>query len=279
MTGIGRAVCENESWKVSSLIKSLNSKGLDISIKSNYNLSPLEMNIRKLIRDSIARGTVSVQIEITPKKASTPVDIGRVLLNIQMVRIIAKEMGLKLTDDTVFQIAWRYSEKITEELSPELEECLYTSLQEAIKDLVNSRREEGKHLKEDMEARVRKIEDLLDQIEKRKEEVLNSIKNRIIEKAKELGLPDTHHTVLSEITFILSRIDVDEEITRLKAHIQRIKSLLNSEGEVGRKLDFTLQELHREINTLGNKLPEFSQIVVEIKSEIDRLKQQVANVE
>jgi uncharacterized protein (TIGR00255 family) len=279
MTGVGKAVWENESWKVSTLIKSVNSRGLDIFIKSNYNLSPVEMNIRKLIRDAIARGTVSVQIDITPKKAETPVDVGKILLNVEIIKTIAKELGLKLTDDTIFQIAWKNSERIMEELSPQLEDCLYTSLRSALSDLIRSRKEEGQHLKEDIKMRTRRIESLLESIERQKEEVLNSIKNRVIEKAKELGLPDTHHTVLSEITFILSRIDVDEEITRIKSHLQKIKSLLNSEGEVGRKLDFVLQEMHREINTLGNKLPEFSQWVVEIKTEVDRLKQQVANIE
>ncbi len=279
MTGVGKFVFENEKWTVTVFVKSVNSKGLDIFVKSNYNLSSAELNIRKLVREFITRGTVNMHIDIAPKIASPPVDLKRIFLNVEVIKLVAKELGLELTDDTILQTAWRYSEKTAEELSSDLEECLYSAVRGALEDLVKSRKEEGKHIKEDTMARLQKIENLLMEIERQKDKVLNSVKNRILEKAKDLNLPEEHPTVLNEITFILSRMDVDEELTRFKAHMHRIKELINFEGEVGRKLDFTLQEMHREINTLGNKMPEFSQLIVEIKSEIDRLKQQVANVE
>ncbi|GBC88863.1 hypothetical protein HRbin13_00994 [bacterium HR13] len=279
MTGVGKVVFENDEWRVFTLVKSVNSKGLDIFIKTNYNLSSAEINIRKLVREFITRGTVNVHIDVTPKKVETPVDIKKVLVNVQIVKLVMEELGLKLTDDTIFQTAWKYSEKTAEELSPQLEDCLYSSLREALRDLVRSRKEEGEHIKQDIQARLQKIEGLLEEIEKLKDQVLSSVKGRILERAKELGLPEVHPTVLNEITFILSRMDVDEELTRFKAHLSKISSLLDTEGDVGRKLDFTLQEIHREINTLGNKMPELSHLVVEIKSEIDRIRQQVANVE
>jgi len=108
---------------------------------------------------------------------------------------------------------------------------------------------------------------------------LERLKHRVLERAKELGLPEENPTVLNEIVFLLSKMDIEEELTRFKVHLERFENLLNSEEEVGRRLDFLLQEMHREINTLGNKMPELSKWAVEIKVEIDRLKQQVANVE
>ena len=100
-----------------------------------------------------------------------------------------------------------------------------------------------------------------------------------MEKAKELNLPEGNPTVLNEISLILSKVDIEEEVTRFKVHLERFEGLLDTQGEVGRKLEFLLQEMHREINTLGSKMPELSQWVVEIKTEVDRLKQQVANIE
>jgi len=279
MTGIGKALVENEEWKVSTLIKSLNAKGLDVFIKSNYNLSPIELNIRKMVRDFVVRGTINIQIDITPKKPEFPIDKEQVSISVNIIKLLAKELGLNLSDDVVFQTAWRHAEKFIEELNPSLEEAVYSSLREALMDLVKSREEEGKHLKEDIEARLLKIEENIAQIEERKEEVLSSVKERVLEKARELGLSESHPTVLNEITLILSKMDIEEELTRFKTHLKRFKDLINSKEDVGRRLDFLLQEMHREITTLGNKMPEFSKLVVDIKTEIDRLKQQVANIE
>ncbi len=279
MTGVGKGLYEDERWKASVIAKTLNAKGLEVFIKSNYNLSPMEIKIRKLIKDFLSRGTLSLYIDITPKVAQLPVDINRILMNVEMIKAIASDLELKISDDMMFQIAWRYSEKNVEEMDPSLEECVYASVKEALEDLIKSREEEGEHIKEDISLRLKKIEDTVDDINRRKDDILNAVRQRVLAKAKELGLPEVHPTVLNEITYMLSRMDIDEEITRLKAHLKKMRILLSSEEDVGRKMDFICQEMHREITTLGNKIPELSDFVVEMKTEIDRLKQQAANIE
>ncbi|AAC06937.1 endoribonuclease YicC domain-containing protein [Aquifex aeolicus] len=116
-------------------------------------------------------------------------------------------------------------------------------------------------------------------LDRKKEEFKERIKERVLERAKALNLPEEHPTVLNELMFLLEKYDVNEEVQRLKAHVERFKKLLESEGEVGKKLEFLAQEMHREITTLGNKIPDFSEYTVEVKAEIDKIKQQAANVE
>ncbi|MFN3813882.1 MAG: YicC family protein [Aquificaceae bacterium] len=279
MTGVGKGLYEDERWKASVIAKTVNAKGLEVFIKSNYNLSPMEIKIRRLIKDLLLRGTLSLYIDITPKVIQVPVDVKRIHMNVDMIKAIVSNLELKISDDVIFQTAWRYSEKNVGEMDPSLEECVYLSVKEALKDLVKSREEEGEHMKEDISLRLKKMEDALEDTAKKKDDILNTIREKVLVRAKELGLPEVHPTVLNEITFILSRMDIDEEITRLKAHLKKMKSLLSSKEDVGRKMDFICQEMYREVSTLGNKMPELSNFVVEIKAEIDRLKQQAANIE
>ena len=279
MTGFGVGESESEYWKVRIFAKSVNGKSLDIFVKSNVNLMPIEMAIRKKVKDYIKRGTVNISIEVEPKRMDYIIDPQRILQNVNLVKSLAKELSLQVSDDVVFEVGLRYAEKTIEEVDEKLQETIDKALDVAIKNLVESRKEEGETLKKDMESRLRRIEDMLSKILEIKDQLYESLKNRVLEKAKELVLQEMHPTVINEIAFLLSRADIEEEITRFKAHISRAKELLKTEDEVGKKLDFVLQEMHREINTLGNKMPELSEYVVEIKSEIDRLKQQTANVE
>jgi len=112
-----------------------------------------------------------------------------------------------------------------------------------------------------------------------KDDIVGRIRERIVERAKRLNLTEEHPLVLNEIVFLLEKMDVEEEVTRLKTHLSRFRKLLAEQGDVGKRLEFLAQEMHREINTLGNKIPDLSEFVVEIKAEIDRIKQQAANVE
>lgn len=130
-----------------------------------------------------------------------------------------------------------------------------------------------------MVERLNKIEELMQEVLKQKEEIYEKAKRKVLEKAEELGLSENKALVLNEITLIMSKMDVEEEITRLRSHLKKSRELMKSNEDVGRKLEFIFQEMHREITTLSNKLPDLSSLAVEIKTEIDRLKQQVANVE
>lgn len=279
MTGYGSGTFENDRWIVNVFVRSLNGKTLEIFIKSNYNLMSLEFSVRKLVREFVRRGTVNLHIEVKRKELIEPVNLETLFTNINFFKILREKLSLSVSDDTILQLAARFSEAPKEEVDPSLEEALSCALTDALKELLNRRAEEGDHIRKDMEERLKRIEELLKDIMNKRQEVYERVKKRVIEKAKELGLSEDNALVLNEIALILSKMDVEEEITRFMAHLNKSRELFKSQEDVGRKLEFLFQEMHREITTLSNKLPDLSSLAVEIKTEIDRLKQQVANVE
>ncbi len=279
MTGFGSGKYENEKWLVDIFVKSLNGKALEIYIKSNYNLMALEFSIRKTVREFIRRGTVSVNVNVKRKDIVEPVDLENLLTNINFFRLLREKLNLSVSDDTLLRLATEFSESPKEEIDPYLEEAVLSALTDALKELLNRRAQEGGNIRKDMEERLKRIESLVEEILKNKDEVYEKTKKRILEKAEELGIAEDKALVLNEMALIISKMDIEEEITRLKSHIHRSIELMKSHEDVGKKLEFLFQEMHREITTLSNKLPDLSPIAVEIKTEIDRLKQQVANVE
>lgn len=279
MTGFGRGEAEGEGWKVSVMIRSLNGKGLDISIKAPIFLMPLEQEVKRLVKEKLRRGTVLVFIDVEPKRAEPPVDPERLARNVSFLKHLSRErLSLNTSDDLLFELAWKYAERPPGEVDEELKETVLASTDKALGDLVESRKREGLTLLEDLSNRVKRIEDMLGRILEIKDDLMTAVKDKVLERAKQLDLPKEHPTVLNEIAFLIERMDIEEELTRLRAHLRRFKELLGKE-EVGKKLEFLAQEMHREVTTLGNKLPYLSRFVVDIKAEIDRIKQQAANVE
>ena len=279
MTGFGSGVYENDRWAVSVFVKSLNGKTLEVFIKSNYNLMSLEFSIRKMVREFLRRGTVNIHVDVRRKDIIEPVNPENLSTNINLFKIIREKLNLNVSDDTVLQLATRFSEAPKEAIDPNLEEAISCALTDALKELLNRKAEEGEHIRLDMDERLNKIEELMQEVLKQKEEIYEKAKRKVLEKAEELGLSENKALVLNEITLIMSKMDVEEEITRLRSHLKKSRELMKSNEDVGRKLEFIFQEMHREITTLSNKLPDLSSLAVEIKTEIDRLKQQVANVE
>ena len=279
MTGFGKGEAESENWKVSVVMRSLNGKGLDVSVRMPSFLIPVESKIKELVRSRLKRGTVHVMVDVESKTVIPPVDTDKLSKNVELVRKLSRELNLSVSDDTVFEYSWKYSEKAITEVDEELESTLLEGVKRALSELLDSRSREGMALKKDLLRRVERIESLLDKIKDQKDQIIERVKERVIEKAKKLELPEEHPTVMNEILFLLEKMDVEEEVTRLETHINRFKTLLEEKTEVGKKLEFLAQEMHREITTLGNKIPDLSEYVVEIKAEIDRIKQQSANVE
>ena len=279
MTGFGKGEHETENWKASVMMRSLNGKGLEISLRIPPYLLPIEKEIKDTIKSKLKRGTVTVYIDLEQKVVQPPIDTEKLKANVEMLKELVSKLHLMPTDDKILDYAWRYSEKAEVEVDEELKNVVLEAIKKALEELLESRRKEGEALKKDLEERIKRIEQYLAVIDEKREEIKEKIKQKVIERAKALNLPEEHPTVLNELMFLLEKYDVNEEVARLKAHIGRFKKLLESEGEVGRKLEFMAQEMHREITTLGNKIPDLSEYVVEIKSEIDKIKQQAANVE
>ncbi|MDW8434102.1 MAG: DUF1732 domain-containing protein, partial [Aquificaceae bacterium] len=199
--------------------------------------------------------------------------------NINFFRIVRDKLNLNASDDTIMHLAAKYSEAVKEEIYQSLEEAVLCALTDALKELLLRKSEEGGRIKQDMEERLERIEKLMEKILKAKDEAYEKVKRRVMEKAEELNISENKALVLNEISLILSKMDVEEEIVRFRTHLDKSREIMNLAEDVGRRLEFLFQEMHREITTLSNKLPELSHLAVEVKTEIDRLKQQVANVE
>ncbi len=261
-------------------MRSLNGKGLDITVRMPSFMLPLEPKIKERVKEKLRRGTVQIVVDVESKQALPPIDTDRLVRNTEMLRELSRDLlSLRVSDDTIFEFSWKYSEKTLTEVDEELEVTALRAVDTALKELVENRRQEGSALREDLSQRADRIEKLLERISETKDEIVQRIKERVTERAKRLNLSEEHPTVLNEIVFLLEKMDVEEEITRLRTHVRRFRRLLSEEGDVGKKLEFLAQEMHREINTLGNKIPDLSEYVVDIKAEVDRIKQQAANVE
>ncbi|WP_041434132.1 YicC/YloC family endoribonuclease [Thermocrinis albus] len=279
MTGVGKGVSEGERWKVTTFVKSVNGRGLEVSVRSDIFLGDLEQDVRRWVKEYVIRGTVNVVLQIETKLPQSPFDLQKLESILQSLKDVKEKLSLNVSDDTLFMISVRLAGETKEEPDEELRSVLTESLQMALRELVKSREEEGRYLKEDILRRVKLISSLLEEIGEKKDAILQALKEKVAERAREVGLLQEDPTVMNELLFLISRMDVSEEYTRLKAHLQRFLDTLEAEGDIGKKLDFLLQEMHREITTLGNKMPELSHLVVDLKTEIERLRQQVANVE
>ncbi len=280
MTGFGKGEAEGKSWKTRVMVRSLNGKGLDISVRMPSFLLPVEQKIKGIVRSRLRRGSVFVVVDVEQKEVVPPIEPERLSRSIFVIKSLAEEAGLSPSHDVIFEYSWKYAERTITEVDEDLELTLLSALKTALEELLESRRREGEALKQDLLQRTLNIEKSLETVGERKEDILKSVKDKIYERAQKLGLGEEHPTVVNELLFLLEKMDVEEEITRLRAHINRLKKLLSSEsGDIGKRIEFIAQEMHREITTLGNKIPDLSELVVEIKTEIDRIKQQAANVE
>lgn len=279
MTGFGKGEFEDENWKAVVVIKSVNGKGLDIHLKAPSFLIPLEPALRDMLKEKIKRGSVTVSIDIDSKQVLTPLNIQKLILGVETIRVMAEELELHLSHDQIFEFAWRLAEKQRIELDESVKNVVIQAFKRAMDGLVESRSVEGSFLASDIRLRAKKIEELLEEVKQNSERYAEEIKKKIIEKAQELNLDKESPTVLNEIVFLLQRYDIQEEITRLESHLKELNRLIDAGGEIGRKIEFLTQEMYREVNTIGSKVPDLSRIVVDLKAEIDRIKQQSANIE
>jgi uncharacterized protein (TIGR00255 family) len=194
MTGLGRATAEDEERKVTVFIKTLNGKGLDVSIRSNINLYEFEFEVRNKIKEYLQRGTVSILVQVEAKKPKgNVVNPDALVSTFQFFKDLAQRSGFNLSDDMAFYASLRYVEMAEEELEEETKALIIQALTDALKEVVKSREEEGAKLKEDLLSRLRIIREHLRNIIENKDSILERVKKRCLEKAKELNLQREIH--------------------------------------------------------------------------------------
>ncbi|ATD81527.1 MULTISPECIES: YicC/YloC family endoribonuclease [Desulfovibrio] len=289
MTGFGRCLVENtrtiQQWEV----KSVNSRHLDLKWRLPLPVRSLEPRLEKVVRRFASRGRVDISLTLQYAPGEVPVarfDAGQANAMLDSLHDLALARGDDFMPDysALMQIS-----SLWNDTSEEMDEDVTTSLEEglalALEDWNEARAAEGCALATDMHSRILRMEEWTGLIAERapaiKEERANIMRERLGEALAQNGQELEEGRFLQEIVVLADRLDVSEELTRLSTHLERLHDLLQAGRDAGRRLDFTLQECFREINTCGNKLPDvqLSRLVVDFKNELEKCREQVQNLE
>ena len=288
MTGFGRCEIAGNSRKFTVEMKSVNHRYLDVNIKLPKSLNYFESAIRGELKNYISRGKVDVFVsyEVLAEN-TTAVRYNRELAKeyLGYLRQIAEDFGLE--DDIRVSTLSKYPDVFTMEETGVDEEELWKELQSAVqgaaKMFVDNRVVEGEHLKKDWVEKLDGMLKLVDFISERSPKLIEEYRRKLEERVREL-LQDTavdEGRLLTEVTIFADKVCVDEEIVRLRSHIETTKSTLLEGGSIGRKLDFIAQEMNREANTILSKANdlEISNCAIELKTEIEKVREQIQNIE
>ncbi|MGN1377693.1 MAG: YicC/YloC family endoribonuclease [Dorea sp.] len=289
MTGFGHCEITEGNRKFSVEMKSVNHRYLDANIRMPKKLNFFENAIRNLLKQSVHRGKVDIFI--------TYEDMSESQVSLKYNETLAaeylsylKKMGetFSLENDIRVSTLSRYPEVLTMEEQPVDEDELWNGLKKAldgaISQFVETRTLEGEHLKEDLISKLDGMLNLVGEIEVRSPKILAEYRAKLEEKVKEL-LEDTQMDegrIAAEVVIFADKICTDEEVVRLRSHVNHMKeTLLSDESGIGRKLDFIAQEMNREANTILSKANdlEVSNIGIELKTEIEKVREQIQNIE
>ncbi len=294
MTGFGRGEYLDEKLSLTLEIKAVNHRYNEIAIRLPRVFNSLEERIRKQIAGTINRGRVDVFINMTdtaPGKCTLKVDKALAVAYHAALKEVAVEVGLKseVNDWQELMFLMRSHGVVsTEETSGDAEdywESLNSTLVMALDNLLKMRLAEGENIYHDLCGRVDTIEAYLEDIEGRApvvvEEFHEKIKERVRELLKDVGQTIDPDKILHEVAIFADRTSITEEIIRLKSHIKQFRATINLTSAVGRKLDFIIQEFNREVNTIASKANDaaITQVTVEMKSEIEKIREQIQNIE
>ena len=288
MTGYGRSIFENEGREYIVEIKSVNNRFNDISIKMPRSLNYLEDRIKKEILNSVSRGKIDVFITFNNnsdlgKNIKLNTDIAKKYIN--ELKKLSKEAeiidNINIMDISKFPDVLNI--KVEEEAEEVIEKELFISLDQAIKSFIEMRQLEGNKIKEDLEKRIDTVSEKIKQISSISTGLVDEYIVKLETRIKELLKTDVvdESRLAQEVVIYSDKCSVEEEITRLKSHISQFLNLLNSEIAIGKKLDFLIQEMNRETNTIGSKANnlEITNFVVDIKTELENVREQIQNIE
>ena len=287
MTGFGRSEVNRDGWSVSADVKSVNHRYLDISIRLPKGYQILEETIRPLVQERFARGRIEIYMkieELGEKDRIVKIDKGLLQGVINEWKALQAELPLPdLTFDNIFQIPdliqipehgvdW---ESLASVVSEVINQCL--------DNISLMRQKEGEELTTDILHKLGNVEHLIQEITVLEPLVVENYRARLKERLQELlqGTTLTEERFEAEVAIFADRASIDEEIVRLLSHVQQFNQSILEDVPVGRKLDFIIQEMNREVNTIGSKANDYNiaRLVVELKSELERLREQVQNLE
>lgn len=283
MTGYGKSLCQLPTKNISIEIKSLNSKNLDLNARMPSQYREKELEMRQQIAASLQRGKVdfSMQLELTGEETSAKI-------NQQVVKAYLNELQqIKLVDETqnakMLELALSLPDSVSNDKS-EVEatefEAIKSSISEALEKINDYRLDEGKALEKDFRLRIKRLQELLEQVIEIDPERIKNVRERLQNSVKELKTEVDENRFEQELVFYIEKYDITEEKIRLDNHLNYFLESLSSEDSNGKKLNFIGQEIGREINTIGSKsnFAPMQKLVVEMKDELEKIKEQMLNV-
>jgi len=286
MTGFGKSTVEIPNKKITVEIKSLNSKQVDLNTKIPSLYREKEFIIRNTVSSNLQRGKIDcgVYYEVTNFDKTTVVNKQAVIGYYNQLKDICDEIHLD-ADQSLFQSIMRFPETLKTE-RPQLEEeewqAIQTALNSALDEINKFRKQEGEALELDLTKRIKNIDTLLEEVIKHDPERVDTIKTRLTEHLNEIQDSPSFdkNRFEQEMIYYLEKLDVTEEKVRLKNHLDYFVNTMNEDEANGKKLGFIAQEIGREINTLGSKAnhTKIQQIVVNMKDELEKIKEQLLNV-
>ena len=288
MTGYGRAVQELHGRTVTVEIRSVNHRYFDCTVKTARIYAFLEDTVKKAVQNSVSRGKLDVSVTIDDSRS----DDVQVVFNEHIFDAYYRSMQemakrYELRDDISVTAIGRYPEVFTIEKreadAEELRADVTTVTEQALVEFSAMRAREGAKMYEDISGRGAEIGKMVDTIAERAPKIVAEYRERITQRIREIleGVQPDEGRLLTEAALFADRTAIDEELVRLRSHLQQLEDMLRDDVPVGRKLDFLVQELNRETNTIGSKANDLTvtRIVVDIKSEIEKIREQVQNVE
>lgn len=286
MTGYGIARFENDQISIQVEVKALNSKFLDIIAKAPKDVSPYEIELKKLIGDALVRGKINFNIEFALKSTNSQASvINTELFNFHKEQINKVSKGMNLNDADIFQSIMKISEIYT---TPETEtnligkEQVIAMTNEALDQCLAFRKQEGHSVEVALKLFSKRINDNLQKIKQKDPDRIVTLKERLLDGLKELEVNDKmdENRFEQELIFYIEKLDITEEIVRLENHLAYFQETLAEEDSQGKKLGFIGQEIGREINTIGSKAnnADIQKHVVDMKDDLEKIKEQVLNI-
>lgn len=289
MTGFGKRESHTQGTMVGVEIRSVNHRFCEIMTRLPKTLSSMELDLKEQIKHVCERGRVEVMVTVNGGRPGTKrtVQLDQDLARryIQGLKGLQRDCQLSGTIDVNVVAGFRDLFSVSEETVPikDMSDVVVGLTQKALRDVEKMRRKEGAVLQKDLTQRIHTVEDRLRTVQQRIPVALKASRDRLTKRVTKLleRLSVNMDRVGQEIVMLAERSDVTEELTRLQSHVAQFRTTLKAKGPVGKRLDFLLQEMGREVNTIGSKANdgEISAEVVELKSELEKIREQVQNIE
>jgi len=290
MTGFGSGTATKDGITCTVEIKTVNARFLDLFIRSPKQINPFESIIRGLVQDRITRGKVEVSVSIQDAGERPKTFTINSVLRKQIQELLVREEFYDDPKKVPLQAVNSISnEWIQQQDTPIAEDVLSEIVQEstnqALDALITMRTVEGKHIEQDLLSRITTLENIIKSIDENKAGAVDAYREHIKGKIQEYLVPleasISEDRFLQEIALLADKTDITEEIVRFTSHVVQLKNTLVDENSIGRKVDFILQEMNREVNTIGSKAMDsiITEFVVQLKCELEKIREQVQNVE